>query len=160
MRDGGPVEFQMYALKDDNGDLTNYIKIRDLALALNGTKARFGVSWDGAVKLVAGAAYTPNGSENSTPFKGIQFYVRSTDSTCVNGAASDLVAFTLTDKDGGGYTYFQLRDPGQKLGFNVRWDGERGVVCIETDKPYTGRAPSRRENCRKEKDCARNARNK
>lgn len=136
--DGALVEFQMYALRDDDGNPTNYIKIRDLALALEGTKAGFSVDWDGAVKLVTGVAYTPNGSENSTPFKSMQFYVRSTNSTYVNGAVSDLAAFTLTDKEGGGYTYYQLRDLGRKLGFNVRWDSGRGIVCVESDKPYTG----------------------
>ena len=133
--DGALVEFQMYALRDDDGNPTNYIKVRDLALALNNTKARFSVNWDGAVKLVAGEAYAPDGSENSTPFRGVQFYTLPGNPTYVNGAASDLVAFSLMD---GGYTYYQLRDLGQKLGFNVRWDSERSVVCVETDKPYTG----------------------
>ena len=39
------VEFQMYALLDDAGNPTNYIKVRDLALAMNGTKGRFNVGW-------------------------------------------------------------------------------------------------------------------
>ena len=41
--DGKPVEFQMYALKDANGNDTNYIKLRDMAYVLNGTKAQFSV---------------------------------------------------------------------------------------------------------------------
>ena len=55
----------------------------------------------------------------------------------MNGAESDLSAIVLTDDNGGAYTYYQLRDLGQKLGFNVGWSGERGVF-IESDKPYSG----------------------
>lgn len=135
--DGKQMEFQMYALKDDNGNPTNYVKVRDLALALNSTAAQFSVDWDGAVNLVAGAAYTANGNENSTPFSGERAYKIPTNPTNVNGAASDLQAIVLTDDNGGDYTYYQLRDLGRKLGFNVDWSAEKGVF-IETDKPYSG----------------------
>ena len=135
--DGTKVEFQMYALRDENGNPTNYVKVRDLALALNGTAAQFNVDWDGAVNLVAGTAYVPNGSENSTPFSGNRSYKTPSSPTNVNGAVSDLQAIMLTDDNGGGYTYYQLRDLGRMLGFNVDWSSERGVF-IETDKPYSG----------------------
>lgn len=137
--DGKKVTFQMYALKDANGNDTNYVKVRDLALALNNTRAKFSVDWNGAVNLVAGASYVPNGSENQTPFLGHQrTYTLPAKPTNVNGSASDLVAITLVDDAGGGYTYYQLRDLGRKLGFNVSWSAARGVF-IETDKPYTGK---------------------
>ena len=134
--DGQKVKFEMYALKDAAGNPTNYIKVRDLALALNGTQAQFSVDWNGAVDLVAGRAYTVIGTENSTPFSGDRSYTIPVNPTNVNGAASDLTAIFLTDDDGGGYTYYQLRDLGRKLGFNVDWTGERGVF-VETGKPYT-----------------------
>ncbi len=112
--------------------------MRDLALALNGTKAQFSVDWNGAVNLVDGAAYKPNGSENSTPFIGERTYTLPQSPTNVNGSASDLVAIFLVDDAGGGYTYYQLRDLGRKLGFNVDWSAAKGVF-IETDKPYSGK---------------------
>ena len=134
--DGKKVEFQMYALKDANGNLTNYIKVRDLADALDGTQAQFNVDWNGAVDLVSNAPYTTrNGTENITPFSGDRRYTLPTTSTNVNGAASNLVAFQLTDDNGGGHTYFKLRDLGKALGFNVGF-AARGVF-IETGKPYT-----------------------
>ena len=133
--DGKKVEFQMYALIDSVGGLTNYVKVRDLALALNGTRAQFSVDWNGAVNLVAGRAYTVTGTENSTPFSGNRPYTIPVNPTNVNGAASDLTAIFLTDDDDGGYTYYQLRDLGRKLGFNVDWTSERGVF-VETDKLY------------------------
>lgn len=136
--DGRKVEFQMYALRDEAGNPTNYVKVRDLALALNGTQAQFSVGWDGAVNLMAGEGYTPNGSENFTPFSGKRAYSVPTSPTNVGGVASDLQAIVLTDENGGGFTYYQLRDLGKKLGFNVSWSAERGVF-IETDKPYSGK---------------------
>ena len=135
--DGETVEFQMYALIDPDGGETNFIRVRDLALALDGTEARFSVDWDGFVRLTAGRSYVSDGSENSTPFDGDCPYVIPAEPTYINGADSGLIAIYLTDDDGGGYTYYQLRDLGRKLGFNVDWTGERGVF-VETDKPYTG----------------------
>ena len=110
--------------------------MRDLALALNGTKAQFSVDWNGVVNLVAGSVYTANGSENSTPFSGERTYTVPVNPTNVNGAVSDLQAIVLTDQSGGAYTYYQLRDLGRKLGFHVGWSAEKGVF-IETGKPYS-----------------------
>lgn len=139
--DGKKVEFQMYALRDAEGNPTNYVKVRDLALALKGTQAQFNVGWNQEAKVVdlaAKAPYTPNGSENSTPFSGERSYTVPTNPTNVGGAPSDLQAIVLTDDTGGAYTYYQLRDLGKKLGFNVSWNTEKGVF-IETGKPYSGK---------------------
>lgn len=136
--DGKKVEFQMYQLRDADGNGTNYVKIRDLALALNGTAAQFAVDYDGSVDLVAGKPYTPNGSENKTPFSGERTYSLPGNPTKVNSSVSDLQAIVLTDDSGGGYTYYKLRDLGSKLGFNVDWSVEKGVF-IETNKPYSGK---------------------
>lgn len=136
--DGRKVEFQMYALKDAGGNPTNYIKIRDLAQALTGSKAAFSVEWDGAVELVPGGIYAPNGTENFSAFTTPWPYTLPTSPTKINGADSGLQAIVLTDKRGGGYTYYQLRDLGRALNFNVGWSAEKGVF-IETDKPYTGK---------------------
>ncbi len=132
--DGEAVEFQMYALKDAGGNLTNYIKLRDLAAALNGTAAQFSVGWDGAVTITTQSAYTPDGTEGKTPYSGDRAYSEPTAATKVDGKTVELDAFVLHDDAGGGYTYYQLRDLGKALGFNVGWDGQK--VFLETDKPY------------------------
>ena len=134
--DGKKVTFQTYALKDANGNPTQYVKIRDLALALNDTAARFSVDWDGSVNIVTGKAYAPNGSENKTPFSGDRAYKTPTSPANVNGKASDLQAIVLTDDSGGQYNYYKFRDLGRALGFNVGWTSARGSF-IETGKPYT-----------------------
>ncbi len=133
--DGQAVEFQMYALKDENGYSTNYIKLRDLAYVLNGTPAQFDVSYDGRIGVLRGVAYQPNGSEMKTPFSGDRAYTGGAQKVDVNGTAQEMNAIQLRDDQGGGYTYFKLRDLGQTLGFNV---GYNGAVFVETDKPYTG----------------------
>lgn len=126
--DGTQVSFEMYALKDANGNMTNYIKARDLALALNGTAAQFDVDWNGAVNLIPGAAYRSNGSENQTPYSGERTYSVPATATNVNSVASDLSAIVLTDDSGGGYTYYQLRDLGRHLNFEVGWTAEEGIT--------------------------------
>ena len=133
--DGKQVEFQMYALKDQSGNDTNYIKLRDLADILNGSAAQFQVDWNGQVAITTKTVYKPDGSEHSTPFSGQRAYKEATAQTLVDGAAKDLAAFILTDDNGGGYTYYQLRDLGKALGFNVGWSTDKGIF-VETDKPY------------------------
>lgn len=133
--DGRDIEFQCYALKDEKGNPTNYIKLRDLAILLNGSAAQFDVGWDGSVNILPHTAYTPNGSELRTPFSGDRAYRDSDAVTKIGGQAVPLSAFMLTDNAGGGYTYYKLRDLGEAIGFNVGWSADRGIF-VETDKPY------------------------
>ena len=135
--DGKSVEFQMYALVDENGNGTNYIKLRDMAYVLNGTKAQFSVGYDNATKSisVASGAYEASGAEMTTPYSGDRTYTGGTQTIQVNGEAVDMTAITLLDDAGGGYNYFKLRDLGKALGFNVGWSKDAGVF-IESDKPY------------------------
>ena len=134
--DGRSVEFYAYALKDANGNDTNYVKLRDVAQVLSGSAAQFEVGWDGSVNMETGKAYTSNGSEMVQNFTGNQSYTVSTAPVKVNGVAADLEAIVLTDAKGGGYTYFKLRDLGAALGFNVGYAGGTGIF-IQTDRPYT-----------------------
>lgn len=129
--DGKKVTFEAYALKDEKGNDTNYIKLRDVANVLNGTAAQFEVGWDGSVSITTGKAYTPNGTEMSTPYSGNRAYQEASAATLVNGSAVELSAILLTDDAGNGYTYYKLRDLGTALGFTVDWTAERGIF-IET----------------------------
>lgn len=135
--DGEPVSFDAYALRDANGNDTNYLKLRDLAHVLNGTAAQFDITWDerrNTIMLNPGAPYrSSNGSEMSAPFSGDQPYVRSHSSVLAGDDAVRLTAITLTDRSGGGYTYFQLRELGEVLGFGVEWDAQAGAILIHTN---------------------------
>lgn len=138
--DGEPVEFQAYALKDEAGNDTNYVKLRDVAYVLNGTPAQFEVGWKseagGWVTVTTGTAYTPNGSEMSTPFSGDRPYTPA-GSILVDQQPAGLDAFFLFDDQGGGYIYYKLRDLGYTLGFTVDWSQETGVT-IQTGKEAAG----------------------
>lgn len=139
--DGQPVAFDAYALKDASGNDTNYLKLRDVAYVLNGSWAQFSVGWDetaNAITIGAGEPYASNGSEMSTPFSGDRAYTPNQAAVLVNGQIADLAAITLTDDNGSGYTYFKLRDLGQAIGFDVTWDGEAGVIVIDTTSAYPG----------------------
>ena len=134
--DGKTITLPAYALKDANGNPTNYVRLRDLASLLNGTAAQFDVVWsaESGISLVARHAYDhTNGSESGIPFTGDQSYTAYLEDTNVDDQAVPLTAFQV---QGGGYTYYQLRDLGKALGFNVGWSAGRGIF-IETDKAYT-----------------------
>ena len=134
--DGKAIELQAYALKDKNGYDTNYVKLRDIALLLNGTNAQFNVGWDGAVNIITNTAYTANGSEMNTPFDGNRSYELAFAKTKINGVEIDVTAILLKDDQGGGYTYYKLRDLGQALGFDVSWVQGTGIT-IDSNLPYT-----------------------
>ena len=140
--DGKKVEFQMYALKDANGNPTNYVKLRDVAHVLNGTKAQFAVGYDGSISVTTGTAYTDVGGEMSTPYSGDRTYRDGSGAVKVNGQAASLESIILTDDAGGDYTYFKLRDLGAALGFKVDWDARRGVI-VETGGASAGQSAAR-----------------
>lgn len=138
--DGAPVTLATYALVDENGGETNYIRLRDLASILNPTEARFAVAWDGVantISLTPHTEYTPDGSEMNTPFHTDRSANPSAAATLVGGEAAALDAIAFADDNGGGYTYYKLRDLAGVLGFNVDWTAERGIF-IESAVPYQG----------------------
>ena len=135
--DGRDVTLQTYALPGSNGGETNYVRLRDVASLLNGTDAQFGVDWDGSVIIVPDEAYKPNGTEMQTPFSGDRRYQRADAGTVIYGESIPFTTILLTDDQGGGYTYYKLRDLGKVLNFNVGWSASRGIY-IESDRPYVG----------------------
>lgn len=134
--DGEDRGFRTYVLTDEAGGATTYVRLRDLASSLNETDASFAVGWDGQVTVETGKDYTPNGSEFSLPFEGDRCYEKNAALTLVDGRAVELDSITLKDDQGNGYTYYQLRDLGKALGFNVGWSAQEGIF-LETDKPYS-----------------------
>ena len=65
---------------------------------------------------------------------------RSTNHIFVDGQEVQIEAYAIHDNN-----YMKLRDVGKAVGFNVYWNAEDGSVQIETDKPYTGEAPTKNE---------------
>ena len=135
--DGRDITLQTYALTGSNGGETNYVRLRDIASLLNGTNAQFGVDWDGNVIIVPDEAYKPNGTEMQAPFSGDRHYQKADAKTVIYGESIPFTAILLTDDQGGGYTYYKLRDLGKVLNFNVGWSNSRGIY-IESNHPYEG----------------------
>lgn len=130
-----------YALRDANGNDTNYIQVRDLAWYLYNEQrqlnyqGQYNVTWDGeAVDLIPRTPYEEAyqvGGETRPRFVGNQPYTRTASMTKVNGVPANIDCIVLTDANGGGSTYYQLRDLGAALGtFTVDWRG--GAVHIDT----------------------------
>lgn len=132
--DGVLKEFQGYALLDAQGNQTNYLKLRDVAAVLNGTPAQYQVSWDGAINIIMGSAYTPNGSEFQTIFSGEQIYEINQSVTNIQGDAVDIDAIVLKDGAGSGYTYYKLRDLGELIGFRVDWNQQSQLIEVDSSK--------------------------
>lgn len=99
-----------------NDGATNYIRARDLAVILGGRTAY-------------------QGATDKAPFNTNMAYAKYTAPTYVDGKAVNLDAIQI-EYNGGGYTYYKLRDLGQALGFIVGYDNATDTVFIETNKPY------------------------
>ncbi len=108
---------------------SNYFKLRDLAVLLDGTDAQFEVGFDAAVKtvyLTTGKPYTPVGGElrgnvqpaaaNASDWKLV-----------VDNAPTECAKYLI-----GGNNYFKLRDLGEMLGFAVDYDEVTNTAVIAT----------------------------
>jgi len=128
--DGSAVAFDAYNI---NG--SNYFKLRDLAMALNGTNKPFEVVWDDkakAISLISGKKYTPVGGELS-PGSGIpEVKAILTDSKIfLDGSEVFLTAYNI-----GGNNYFKLRDVAKAFNFGVTWDSTTSTIGIDTSTGY------------------------
>ena len=131
--DGETIECEKYNI---NG--SNYFKLRDIALLVNGTGSQFSVGYDAVkkvVSIVTGEAYTPNGSELDLSGGDKSATAKpSTQTILINGEErGDLSVYNI-----GGNNFFKLRDLGTALGFDVDYykDTNSAVVIskpAETD---------------------------
>jgi len=131
---GKAVNVQGYTLKADNGGDVTYVKLRDIAALLDGTSARFNVDWrNGAIYVDTGKKYT---TRNGTELKAISgtdgSYEWNTAPVLFDGTTKALEGIVITDGQGGGHTFFKLRDLGSAIGFNVGWSAEKGIY-LETE---------------------------
>ena len=116
-----------------NIDGNNYFKLRDVAYLLRSTGSRFSVSWDDkthTVSVVTGADYAPDGSEmkaRNLSKTTIAAAGESRQTILINGAPnSSMKAFLIGD-----YNFFQLRDLGKALNFDVSYDtGTRTMLVV------------------------------
>lgn len=126
--DGKQVPFEAYNI---NG--SNYFKLRDIAMAVNGTPKSFEVGWDGennAISLTSGKAYTVVGGELAVSAKPTAKQATlSTSKVYLDGEEVALTAYTI-----GGNNYFKLRDFEEALGIVITWDSETNTIGIDTSE--------------------------
>lgn len=109
--DGKAVAVSAYELSGET-----YVWIRDLAAALSGTSAQFNVTWDNGVALTPGTAYdTGKALEPLTgeSFRGVPSFI-----TTLSGNVAQVKAILFTGAEGG-YTYYNLSQLAQALGFQA-----------------------------------------
>ena len=113
----------------------NYFQLRDVAVLLNGTKAQFSIEYDNAakaIKITTGQPYAPNGKEMKGAKATAEAIVGNND-VYINGVKTDFAVYKI-----GGSNFFQIRDLGKALGFNVDWAKDVGII-IDPSKPYGGK---------------------
>ena len=113
----------------------NYFQLRDVAVLLNSTKAQFSVEYDDAakaIKITTGQPYQPNGKEMKGAKATAEAIVGNND-VYINGVKTDFAVYKI-----GGSNFFQIRDLGKALGFNVDWVKDVGII-IDPSKPYSGK---------------------
>ena len=111
-----------------NIDGSNYFKLRDVAMLLNGSGSQFSVAWDAAsatISVTTGEAYTAVGGELDAGTDKSASAVQSAQKLMINGENVDLTAFNI-----GGNNFFKLRDLGTELGFEVTYDEATATVQI------------------------------
>ena len=128
--DGRVVSFDAYAI---GGNI--YLKLRDLAMALNGSAKSFEVKWDGArkaISLYSGRPYTPEGGElAATEGRKTAAATPNRAKIYADGREAQVAAYTI-----GGNNYFKLRDIAKMFNIGVTWDAAAKVVGLDTTLDY------------------------
>lgn len=109
----------------------NYFKLRDVAAALNGTGANFEVGYDATAKSIAlssKTAYSATGNElKDTAPTAKKTATVSNQKIILDGVEVSMQAYLID-----GYNYFQLRELGKNLGFEVAWDNAAKAINMVT----------------------------
>jgi len=111
---------------------SNYFKIRDIAMVLRATGARFDVGWDasrGAITIDLGSKYTIVGGELEPNTITTTMDIDSSSSPIfVDGYEVNVNCYNIA-----GYNYFKIRDLADIVGFNVGWNEWTQTVEITTE---------------------------
>ena len=110
----------------------NYFKLRDVAAALNGTGSNFAVGYDAAAQSIAlssKTAYSATGNElKDTAPTAKKTATVSNQKIILDGKEVSMQAYLID-----GYNYFQLRELGKNLGFEVAWDNTAKAINMVTN---------------------------
>jgi len=110
----------------------NWLKLRDVAALLNGTKKQFAVDWNAGtntVSITTGKAYTTIGDE-LRDIAGGYTAVSSPQTILVDGKVISIAAYNIN-----GYNYVRLRDIAILLDFGVNYNSS-GIITLDLDTGY------------------------
>ena len=128
--DGEQVDFP--AVKIDGW---NWLKLRDLAMLLNGTSKQFSIGYDASTNTIiitTGGEYEPLGDELMDMLTGDFTALASGQKIMFNGKLIEVAAYNID-----GYNYFRLRDLMILLNVLVIYDPATGEVTLDLGKPYS-----------------------
>lgn len=110
-----------------NGNL--YLKLRDVAAALNGTARQFAVGWDGTssdVRINVGRHYVPTGDELGMPPTERDSAERAASTIVADGVSKTPTTYIIAQNH-----YYRLRDLADILGLKIDWDANTKTVTLE-----------------------------
>lgn len=133
---GKEVKTEIY-----NIDGSNYFKLRDIAMLLNGTESQFSINTrDHYGKLVIdlqpGEAYTPVGGELVTGADKSASTVMNEQLMTINGESR---RFTINLYNIGGNNFFKLRELADMFFFDVDYDSKTNAVIVSTKSLATAK---------------------
>ncbi len=127
---GKKVAFQAYNIGGNN-----YFRLRDLALALNGTDEQFSIDYNGetgVVTLTPGEAYVPIGGEMTGGGPDKAKGIHSLSTFMLDDEEISFNAYNINDTN-----YVKLRNVGAAFNFGTDWDAAAGTIVIDTSIGYT-----------------------
>ncbi|MEG2097267.1 MAG: FG-GAP-like repeat-containing protein [Pseudoflavonifractor sp.] len=127
--DGKPVAVDAYRIGENN-----YMKLRDLATLVNGSKKQFEVDWNNqqkVINLLSAAPYTPTAGDMAQGDGQSKYAVLSTSKVQLDGKEAPLTAYLI-----GQNNYFKLRDVMAAFDVFVGYDNATGTATLDTAKSY------------------------
>lgn len=125
------VNGNVYDLLGYNVNNSNYYKIRDIAMLLRTSSARFNVEWDAnlnGISILTGMKYEVVGGELENKTYSTLEISETSSPIYIDGDLSNIKAYTIN-----GSTYFKIRDIADATGFNVDWDSNSQTIVITTN---------------------------
>ncbi len=127
---GKVVSFEAYNIKDNN-----YFKLRDVAMAVNGSEKQFEVTWNEsaqAVEMLSDKPYTVVGGELAQGDGVDKSAEPSSSRFYKDGTEIKVTAYLIN-----GNNYIKLRDLGKLFDFEIEWDGANNRIVVDTKRTYT-----------------------
>jgi hypothetical protein len=110
---------------------SNYYRIRDIAMLLRTTSAKFNVEWDeslDAISVSTGIKYTIVGGELDYDQSTVLVVEENEAPIYVDGDEMQVTAYNIN-----GSNYFKIRDLADMIGFEVDWDGDQQAIILRTE---------------------------